>query len=107
MEASQMLDVLHFYMEQDYLSSTLEEAAQKTRVRKVIYKQFYDIDYKYGVSDEGPKGRQYIDSDALEDEDDLSDVTAFSPTAKPYVPPTDFNPESPDPFGGVLDVPLG
>lgn len=99
-----MLDVLHYYMEQDYLSSSKEEAVQKTRVRKVMYREFYGRDYKYGVSDE-PQGRQYIDYDA--EEDSLSDVTAFNPTAKPYTPPTEFNPESPDPFGGILDTPLG
>jgi len=104
MGASKMLDLLHYYMEDDYLADSREQATQKTRVRKVMYREFYDRDYTYGVTDE-PQGRQYLDPEDLED--NLNDVTPVNPTAKPYTPPTDFNPESPDPFGGVLDTPLG
>lgn len=106
MEASPMLDVLHFYMEEDHLTSDPATAQQKTHVRTIVYREFYNIKYKYGQSSESPRGRQYIDSSEDYD-DDLSDVTSFSPSAKPYTPATDFDPNSPDPFGGLLDAPLG
>jgi len=106
MEASQMLDALHFYMEEDYLVSDAAQAQQKTHVRTVIYREFYGIDYKYGQQQKQSQGRQYLDPNQDYD-DDLSDVTAFSPTAKPYTPATDFDPSSPEPFGGLLDAPIG
>ena len=101
-----MLDVLHYYMEEDYMASTAEEMERHSKVRSAMYEQLYNTTYKYATTQTQSAGqRQYIDPDDMND--DLSDVVALNPTAKPYTPPTEFNPESPDPFGGVLDTPLG
>lgn len=99
-----MLDVIHYMFEQDVRYSTGEEAEAVSRMRSSIYSTMYNKTYKYPMSDSGAGGgRRYIsDSDSM-DFDDLP----MPKETKPYVPPTDFNPNSSMPFGGVLDAPLG
>jgi hypothetical protein len=91
MEASDMLDVLHFLYEEDLSFSTIEEARWVDVRRKHIYKELYNEDYKY-LSMANPEA-------GTDDPDGVS--------VKPYIPPTDFNPDSMNPFGDVLDAPIG
>ena len=89
LEASEFLDVIHYFFEEDSSFSTREEAIAKTEMRKRFYRMLYDMDYIYGLSDKETSGAEGYDVDDV----------------KPYVPPTDFNPESINPFGSVLDAP--
>lgn len=113
MEASDMLDVLHFYFEQDNMFTSEEHMLSQSRSRESLYENLYGIPYKYKVKD--PKynsnNRQIIDEDfRSDDEDETESLRPFDPLAGPpkaYVPPTDFNPDSSKPFGKLLDEPLG
>ena len=91
LDSSEFLDVVHYYFEEDSKFSTREEAIAKTETRKRFYKMFYDMEYVYGLSEK--------DAASIEDSGEIDGV-------KPYVPPTDFNPESINPFGSVLDSPI-
>jgi hypothetical protein len=35
------------------------------------------------------------------------DYSEFSDATKPYVPPTEFDPEMMNPYGSLLDAPIG
>jgi hypothetical protein len=112
MEASDMLDVVHFYFEQDHRYSTFEEASFKDQFRSSIFKNLYNSRYEFGVSDDESvadyRGDR-IDSE-LSAEEKPEAIEPFNPRAKSvkgYVPPTDFNENSSKPFGSVLDEPLG
>lgn len=87
MEASDMLDVVHYFLDEDMRYSSLEELKIHGSVRKTIFQDFYGTEYKYAMSD---------DSSGSND----------SASIKPYIPPTEINPDSPVPFGSVLDSPL-
>jgi len=104
MEASEMLDVIHVVFEEDYTNvSSAEQVEVKNRIRKVMYREFYDRTYEYSGKNE------YEVDGPLEPAVDYSDVKPFDPKAaarKPYIPPTSFNPEAPKPFGKNIDAPL-
>ena len=98
-----MVDVLHYYMEEDYRFSSSEEADARSNLRKLMYKNLYQREYKYFIPSK-------TNSRATASGIDFDDLDPVDPTAGPtksYFPPTDFNPEAPNPFGDVLDAPLG
>lgn len=111
MEATEMLDVMHYLMEEDNHQDR-DAAAAQTEARKVLYKELYNREYKYGYVGKGSKETDY---DALDDPangwGEFEDIQPFDPTTprtvKPYVEPTEFDPDSSDPFGGLLDGPVG
>lgn len=94
MEASDMLDVLHYYFEEDTTYITQEHALYTDNRRKSLYRLFYDTEYKYGSTSESTTIKYTSDE-------------GEEYTSKSYVPPTEFDPESSLPFGGTLDAPLG
>lgn len=102
-----MVDVLHFFFEEDHLryeSGEQAEAGSKLRVK--LYKDLYKTEYKYPIQPSGQQGgRKYIDKNEDFDFDD-SIPASSSQTVKPYIPPTEFNADAADPFGGVLDAPI-
>jgi hypothetical protein len=105
MEVSDMLDVIHVIIEDDLTSSqTGENSKIKGKVRKILYKEFYEKEYKFSSGtpsfDIGEPLDDFIDDD----------VKPFDPKqqeTKPYVPATDFDANAAKPFGKVLDAPLG
>lgn len=116
-----MLDVLHYFLEEDLLSTTKEESVSKSENRERIYKQFYDMEYKYAHKkmeeiDSEIQPKQYSTSPTQIDgydmdttAEELSSLRAFNPKdnpAKPFVPATDFDGTSAQPFGNLLDAPL-
>jgi hypothetical protein len=112
MEYSDMLDVIHYFFEEDSTFVSQEHLETREGVRKNIYTQMYDRPYKYfrgkGSSSGGSYSGGISGSDSLDDSfEDLSPVDPLKPPTKGYVPPTDFDPSSPKPFGGVLDAPIG
>lgn len=101
-----MLDVVHYMFEEDTARlSTAEQADAISSMRTSVY-GLYSKSYKYGTkSTSSSSGRKYITED---DAPGLGlPVDGEELALKPFVPPTEFNPESSMPFGGVLDAPLG
>lgn len=100
-----MLDVLHYYMEEDYNFSTAEQVDVKANLRKTIYRTMYNTEYKFGnaTTKNSTVTASGVDLDNLES---VEPVDPLKGPTKSYVPPTDFNPESIKPFGDVLDAPI-
>jgi len=124
MEGADMLDVLHYYFEQDLVSSSSFESEARVKVRENLYRELYKTEYSYGyllpgnpdtdgdtnnvVKLNSASGDRQIPFD-VEPEDNLSDIEPFSPkrkSVKPFVPATNFNGESEVPFGNILDAPM-
>lgn len=92
-----MLDVLHYLLDEDLSFATGEEAKYKSAMRTSIYRNIYNMKYSYGV-------------DKSESSDDYSNIDdgGMSREVKPYIPPTNFNPDAKNPFKGALrEEPLG
>ena len=95
-----MLDVLHYLLDEDLSYASSEEAKYKSAVRASLYKNLYEKSYKFKISDGTSSSRDF------DNPDDFS--SGVSREVKPYIPPTQFNPDSPNPFQGVLrETPLG
>lgn len=90
-----MLDVIHFFFEEDSRFSSAEEAEAVSALRTSVYRDLYGTFYQYGA----PKSKN--NQVAAGSYSDFLDET------KPYIPPTDFNPERANPFGDLLDSPIG
>jgi hypothetical protein len=92
MELSEMLDVIHYFYEEDLNFSSHEQLKMAEQRRIHIYREMYLTEYKYALT---------TSSD---------EVVPFDPAGggtKSYIPPTEFNPDSSNPFGSVLDAPIG
>jgi hypothetical protein len=110
MEASEAVDVIHFFFEEDLFVATAEEMEAKSAIRVSIYQSMYDKPYKYeyksSKKNTSANGNSF-DSSAYYEEDLVPFDPSESPrVTKPYVPPTEFSDDSPFPFGKVLDGPL-
>jgi hypothetical protein len=95
MELSDMVDVLHYLFEEDSRFGTAEEAEALSSLRTALYSTMYNITYRYPVKSSGSRSKS---------------SNEFSPSTeelKPYIPPTEFDPDSHNPFGSVLDAPIG
>jgi hypothetical protein len=108
-----LLDVIHYYFEVDHQMASAEEAESKSNIRTALYSNFYNITYKYPYKS-SDKGYNYSNTTAsgqpLADGyvgTDVADPLNEKEPTKPFVPPTEFNPDSPNPFGGTLDPPAG
>lgn len=105
-----MLDVIHYIFEEDMFAYSAESAEAKSKTRENMYANMYDRTYKYAYKKSEPS-TQFIDPDTIpfEDGPSLDDVKPFDPKKQPtkaYVPPTEFNPDSANPFMGTLDAPM-
>lgn len=109
-----MLDVIHFIFEDDLASASGEQAESRSRTREIVYRDFYEREYRYKTSSSGSSSRSqnygetYADGTPV---DDFSDLEPFDPLeqakpTKPYMAPTEFNPDAVLPFGKDLDAPL-
>jgi hypothetical protein len=87
MEVSDMLDVVHYFLDDDMRYSSIEELKIHDNFRKSVSKNFYDTPYRYGLPD---------DSESYQN----------SSGVKSYIPPTEMDPDAADPFGSLLDPPI-
>jgi hypothetical protein len=94
MELRDMLDVVHYFFEEDSRYKSAEEAETVSAVRSSLYGNMYGTYYKYAVKS---KNTRSTPSDTYSDPNEL----------KPYIPPTQFDANSANPFGSVLDAPIG
>jgi hypothetical protein len=104
MELSDMLDVIHYFYEEDLNYASVEQAQMTDARRVTLFKQLYNIDYKY-ASDE-IKNR----SAGTIGDFDFDDPVPFDPAnakTKPFIPATEVDANSYSPFGSVLDAPIG
>jgi hypothetical protein len=112
MEASEMVDVLHYYFEEDLSVSTAEQQQARSESRSVVYRTLYGKPYKYATPNSGGTSMYSADGSKLPDDGFYSDLSIFDPSedvkkpVKPFVPATDMDADSPLPFGKVLDAPL-
>lgn len=123
MDAEEMLDVIHYMMEDDLNLVSAEQAEARTKTRSMLYELLYSKSYKYGKvarqssrpttfdfeADDGfvnnPEGGMIPFDPSRGVNDDL-ELKPVKPKTKGYVPPTDFNPNSGSPFGKILDSPM-
>lgn len=114
MPVSDMLDVIHFFFEEDFIHiSSGEQAEARDKSRSMLYSQLYMREYKYATQTKSTKVMSPgiggpLDED-LEVEDIPTPIDPFqrSRETKPYIPPTHVNENSRLPFGAALDEPLG
>ena len=112
LQASDMVDVLHYLFEEDMNFSSQEQAEARSKTRENLYSSMYNMTYKYAFKSKQNNTNQFIDPDTIPTEDGpgLDDIKPFNPKeqqpTKAYVPPTDFNPDSANPFMGTLDAPM-
>lgn len=115
LEASDMLDVAHYFMEDDFSATSSEQSEARSRMRTILYESFYKIDYKYKVSSSG-RSHNFDLGPPLDDltAQDNDDIRPFDPSnggggsssPQPYTPPTPVDANSPLPFGKLLDPPM-
>jgi hypothetical protein len=106
MPAPDMLDVLHYFFEDDLNFSTPEQAEAREKTRSSIYQELYNSTYKYASN-----GKDFIGEGVDEPEDDSGEEEEINPftvkeKAKSFIKPTEFNPEAENPFGKLLDGPM-
>jgi hypothetical protein len=112
MEASQMLDVVHYLFEEDSVYTSREHIASSSEMRKQLYENLYNTNYRYYVdvkaydSDGKNGGRKYIDDNEFNPADQPFDPMQQSET-KPFVQPTELKENAYLPYGPSLDAPLG
>jgi hypothetical protein len=110
MEASDMLDVLHYFFEEDMYYASAEQAEGRDRSREIIYRDFYNASYPYASQrSSNTAGGQGItrNFDDLEEEE----IVPFDPMqkqkpVKPFIPPTVVDARAEQPFGTMLDGPI-
>ena len=106
-----MLDVIHYYFEQDHRYASFEEASFKDQFRSSIFKNLYESDYVFGMSNDDTIDYTNMGSELdapLEVNQEV--IEPFNPRAKSvkgFIQPTNLNENSTKPFGSVLDEPLG
>lgn len=124
MEGQEMLDVIHFMLEDDLNLVSAEQAESRTKTRAMVYDILYNRSYKYGKisrqSNTSSAGFDF-DTDAgfVNNPDGgpipfdpsngpriSEDIEPVRKKPKAYVPPTDFNPDAINPFGKILDSPM-
>ena len=103
-----MLDVVHYLFEKDATITSEAEFDTKNSVRDIIYETVYERKFAYSA-----KNSKDFSSDARSRNSEPFDefdnyVPSTTNNVKPYIPPTNFNPDSDNPFGSVLrEAPLG
>jgi hypothetical protein len=118
MEASDAIDVIHFFFEEDSYVLSKESAEVKDRVRETIYKDLYEKTYKYSLTKpSSPSGGfstgNYETAGGAVNKFDLEEESAPTPvdpmkmSPKPYTPATSVDVSSSKPFGSALDAPIG
>jgi hypothetical protein len=113
MEASDMLDVLHYFLEDDFRYSSEYEPLYKDNFRKNIYKSLYGVEYKYMSNEEEEKDLSNDNiagldgpEEPLEPEEIIEPFNPRKASVKPYIEPTQVT-DGQLPFGSILDQPMG
>lgn len=108
LDASDMVDVLHFFLEEDMSYASGEQAEAQSKMRSNIYSTMYGTRYKYGYESPESKNKRIFE-EALAEPDIVEDLKPFDPIKPPtkaFMPASNFNPNAAQPFGLDLDAPL-
>lgn len=105
MDVSDMLDVIHYFYDESMNYSTLEQGKWADSRRERIFEDLYGVEYRYkSFADEKENKNEFGSYDEEEE------IVTFNPSVKSetksYIPPTQINADSSDPFGGILDAPI-
>ena len=109
MEASDMLDVLHFFFEEDMNYFSGEQAEGRSRSREILYQDFYGYKYPYGGVSTNSATNANGNIKNFDDYEDDDTVVPFDPLKGPtkaFIPATPVDASSFKPFGAALDEPL-
>lgn len=112
-----MLDVIHYFFEDDLAVSTAEQQQTRSDTRSSVYRTLYGTNYKYEIKSSSSSGSNGFTADGNPIPTDGffgdEDITPFDPTnnnepkpVKPFVPATEMDADSPLPFGKILDAPI-
>ena len=111
-----MLDVIHYFFEDDLVVSTSEQQQVRSDTRSSVYRTLYGTTYGYAIKSSSNSSSNMFAADGTSIPTDGfygdDDITPFDPTSntpkpvKPFVPATDVDADSPLPFGKALDAPL-
>lgn len=108
-----MLDVLHYFLEDDFRYSSEYEPLYKDNFRKNIYKSLYGVEYKYMSNEEEEKDLSNDNiagldgpEEPLEPEEIIEPFNPRKASVKPYIEPTQVT-DGQLPFGSILDQPMG
>lgn len=112
MEVSDMLDVLHYMMEEDMLHhSNIMGGDAKDKVRVNIYELLYDRPYALSeLAQAEARATSMGDTYGGDASEDAAALVPLDPIkrsviTKSYIQPTDFDPTADRPFGELLDPP--
>jgi hypothetical protein len=108
--AEDLVDVIHYFFEIDNFYASSEEAESRGKVRSSIYRNFYNRSYKYGYTSSDNRYNYSTASGASNTNyagTNVDDPLNERPPTKPFVPSTNFDPDSPVPFGSALGPPAG
>ena len=94
LDASDMLDVIHYIFEEDIAVSSEEEEQFKSATREALYDVFYGKKYKYKVKKSSANTVFGADGEIYDD------LTPFDPTEKSQ------DTQNPTSFGVGIDGPL-
>jgi hypothetical protein len=109
MEAEEMMDVIHFFFEDEMSGISPEGVQAREALRKSIYEDFYGVPYAHDPSSQSNGTRNFDEPLDSEPEEAESPVNPFNPRKQavvPYTPATSFNPDAVTPFGDLLDAPI-
>ena len=106
-----MVDVIHYFFEEDMNFSSAEQVEGRSNTREQIYSTMYNRPYKYATKSNKKTETQFSDYEleAFDGGPQIADVKPFDPMKPPtksYTPPTVFDPSVANPFGGTLDAPM-
>ncbi len=110
-----MLDVIHYFFEEDYRYTSTDQADFKDNFRDVIYKNLYNVEYTYKTKNSQDQDAQYKNFDeqpedsensAEEEEEPLEPFSPRKKQLKTFIEPTLPTENSARPFGLILDEPL-
>ena len=97
-----MLDVMHFYFEDDMLPRWEQDADTKSKVRVALYDSMYSKKYKYAL-DSTPR---HADWEFGDDDDEYAPDPLYAPTPDGSVKPF-FPASTPEELNDILGMPLG
>lgn len=109
-----MLDVIHYFFEEDYRYTSTEQADFKDNFRETIYGKLYDVKYEYMSKRSDEQSYKDFDEDIENPIDDsepeeLEVIQPFNPRVKQtknFIEPSIPQENSSRPFGMTLDEPL-
>ena len=112
LDSVDMLDIVHYFFEEDNTYSTPEGVESRSKLRTLLYGKLYNKEYKfpYTSSETGYNYSTDIGEPELAPPGNSSDTEDAPPKpdkgpTKPFVPTTDSNSDSPLPFGKLVDPP--